>query len=84
MSVAGALLTFSFALLEVSDSLILAQLPRDFPITKMINTLGNDMSTPTSVRNACALGVLAMIFMTLMIGTAMKLMGKKMGAVFRA
>jgi iron(III) transport system permease protein len=82
--IAGGLLTFSFAMMEVSDSLILAQLPQHFPITKMINTLGNDMSSPTSVRNACALGVLAMLFMSATIAAAALLMGKKLGAVFRA
>lgn len=82
--IAGGLLTFSFAMLEVSDSLILAQLPKHFPITKMINVLGTDMGGPANVRNACALGVLAMGFMTTMIVGARVLMGKKMGAVFRA
>ncbi|HEY5778538.1 MAG TPA: hypothetical protein VIT00_07345, partial [Terrimicrobiaceae bacterium] len=33
---AGALLAFSFAMLEVSDSLILAQRQQDYPITKAI------------------------------------------------
>ena len=36
------------------------------------------------VRNACALGVLAMLFMTATISAASALMGKKLGAVFRA
>jgi iron(III) transport system permease protein len=82
--IAGGLLTFSFAMMEVSDSLILAQYPKHFPITKMIYTLGNDMGGPANVRNACALGVLAMLFMTAMIVGARMLMGKKMGALFRA
>ncbi len=82
--IAGALLTFSFAMLEVSDSLILAQLQQHYPITKMINVLGTDMSGPANTRNACALGVLAMGFMTVMIVGAGTLMGKKLGAVFRA
>jgi iron(III) transport system permease protein len=82
--IAGALLTFSFSMLEVSDSLILAQLPKHFPITKMIYTLGSDMGGPANVRNACALGVLAMLFMTAMIVSARMLMGKRMGAIFRA
>jgi iron(III) transport system permease protein len=82
--IAGGLLTFSFAMMEVSDSLILAQLPKHYPITKMINVLGNDMGGPANVRNACALGVLAMLFMTAMIVGARMLMGKKMGAIFRA
>jgi len=68
----------------VSDSLILAQLPKHFPITKMINVLGTDMGGPANVRNACALGVLAMLFLMVAITGARLLMGKKMGAVFRA
>jgi len=36
---AGALLAFSFAMLEVSDSLILAQRQQDYPITKAIYEL---------------------------------------------
>ena len=37
--VAGALLAFSFSMLEVSDSLILAQREVDYPITKAIYVL---------------------------------------------
>ena len=48
--VAGALLAFSFAMLEVSDSLILAQKQQDYPITKAIyelyQLLGEDASSP--------------------------------------
>ena len=82
--IAGALLTFSFAMLEVSDSLMLAQLQRSFPITKMIYQLANDTSGPENVRNACALGVLAMGLLIVTIVTAGTVMGKKLGAVFRA
>jgi iron(III) transport system permease protein len=82
--VAGSLLTFSFAMLEVSDSMILAQLQKFYPITKMIYSLGTDMSGAANVRNACALGVVAMGFMAVTLGVAASLMGKKLGAVFRA
>ena len=82
--VAGSLLTFSFAMLEVSDSMILAQLQKFYPITKMIYVLGTDMSGAANVRNACALGVIAMGFMTATLIAAAMLMGKKLGAVFRA
>jgi iron(III) transport system permease protein len=82
--VAGSLLTFSFAMLEVSDSMILAQLQKFYPITKMIYALGTDMSGAANVRNACALGVVAMGFMTCTLIAAAMLMGKKLGAVFRA
>jgi iron(III) transport system permease protein len=82
--IAGALLTFSFSALEVSDSLILAKYPQHFPITKMIYALANDTSGPDNVRNACALGVLAMGLLVVTIVSASLLMGKKLGAVFRA
>jgi len=82
--IAGGLLTFSFAIMEVSDSLILAQLPKHYPITKMINVLGTDTAGPANVRNACALGVLAMVFMGVTILAAGQLLGKKLGALFRA
>ncbi len=82
--IAGSLLTFSFAMLEVSDSLILAKYQQHFPITKMIYVLGNDTSGPENVRNACALGVFAMGLLVATIVTASLLMGKKLGAVFRA
>ncbi len=82
--IAGGILTFSFSMLEVSDSLMLAPIKEGFPITKMIFQLASDTSGAENVRNACALGVLAMV---LLIGTmvgASLLMGKRLGAVFRA
>jgi len=82
--IAGSLLTFAFAMLEVSDSLILAQYPQHYPITKMIYALATDTSGPENVRNACALGVFAMGLLTVTILSASLLMGKKLGAVFRA
>ncbi len=82
--IAGGLLTFAFAMLEVSDSLILAQYPQHYPITKMIYALATDTSGPENVRNACALGVFAMGLLVVTIVSASVLMGKKLGAVFRA
>jgi iron(III) transport system permease protein len=82
--IAGAILTFSFAMLEVSDSLILAQMQQHYPITKMILNLGTDMAGPANIRNACSLGVVTMGVMAVLIVGAKKLMGDKLGAVFRA
>jgi len=81
--IAGSILTFSFSMLEVSDSLILAQYPQHFPITKMIYVLGSDTSGPTNVRDACALGVMAMGLLIVTMVAAGMLMGKKLGAIFR-
>lgn len=78
---AGALLTFSFAMLEVSDSLMLAQKAEDYPITKAIFHLFQLLGEGRYV--ASSLGVWAMAFLTLtMLGTS-ALLGKRMGAIFR-
>jgi iron(III) transport system permease protein len=79
--IAGALLAFSFAMLEVSDSLILAQKQQDFPITKAIYELFQMIGDGRYI--AAALGVWAMIFLGLTIALASKAVGKKLGALFR-
>lgn len=78
---AGGLLAFSFAMLEVSDSLILAQKQHDFPITKAIYELF--MLIGDGKFLAAALGVWAMAFLGLTIAVASKVLGKKLGALFR-
>jgi iron(III) transport system permease protein len=82
--IAGALLTFSFSMLEVSDSIILAKYPQHFPITKMVYMLASDTSGPDNVRNACALGVIAMALLIVTIVSAGMVMGKRLGSLFRA
>jgi iron(III) transport system permease protein len=79
--VAGALMAFAFAMLEVSDSLILAQTSRFFPITKAIWELSQRLGDGLYI--ASALGVWAMVLLTLTILSANALLGKKMGAIFR-
>jgi iron(III) transport system permease protein len=78
---AGGLLAFSFAMLEVSDSLILAQKQQDFPITKAIYELYQLLGEGRFV--ASALGVWAMAFLAVTIIGASLLLGKKLGALFR-
>jgi len=79
---AGAILAFSFSMLEVSDSLILAQRERDFPITKAIWSLYDRLGDGDGI--ASAMGVWAMALLaTTLLGTS-ALIGKKMGALFRA
>ncbi|MEI8292896.1 MAG: iron ABC transporter permease [bacterium] len=79
---AGGLLAFSFAMLEVSDSLVLAQKQQDFPITKAIYELYQLLGEGRFV--ASALGVWAMAFLAVtIIGTSL-ILGKKLGAIFRA
>jgi iron(III) transport system permease protein len=80
--IAGALLAFAFALLEVSDSLILAQKSAYFPITRAILELSQRLGDGLYI--AAALGVWAMLLLTLMLLAANSLMGRRMGAMFRS
>jgi len=80
--IAGTILTFSFAMLEVSDGLILAMKEQFFPITKMIYQLVGRID-PNAPSVACALGVIGMIILTASLLVAGKILGKKMGQLFR-
>ena len=80
--IAGSLLAFSFAMLEVSDSMILAQQVAHFPITKAIYTQASTLGSGPAL--AAALGVWSMVFLTLTILGAGAVLGKKLGALFRA
>ncbi|MFK7912150.1 MAG: ABC transporter permease [Akkermansiaceae bacterium] len=79
--VAGGILAFAFAMLEVSDSLILAQQAEHYPITKaiysLLSTLGNGHEL------ASALGVWAMVFLGISIMGAFVILGKRGGSIFR-
>jgi iron(III) transport system permease protein len=81
--IAGTVLTFSFAMLEVSDGLILAMKESYFPITKMIYQLMGRID-PNAPSVACALGVIGMLILTISLMLAGRLLGKKMGQLFRA
>ena len=78
---AGALLAFSQSMLEVSDSLILAQKSHFYPITKAIYELMQFLGDGRYI--ASALGVWAMAFLAVTILGASSLLGKKLGAIFR-
>jgi len=79
--IVGGLLAFSCAMLEVSDSLILAEQQQYFPITKAIYTLVTSLGNGPHL--ASALGVWAMAFLTITIVGAGVILGKKLGALFR-
>lgn len=79
--IAGLLLAFAFSMLEVSDSLMLAQQAQFYPITKTIYELFQLLGNGRYL--ASALGVWAMIFLTVTITGVSLLLGKKMGAIFR-
>jgi iron(III) transport system permease protein len=80
--IAGVLLAFSFSMLEVSDSLILAQKIEYYPITKTIFELFQLIGVGRHL--ASALGLWAMGFLTVTIVGSSLLLGKKLGALFRA
>ncbi len=78
---AGALMTFSFSMLEVSDSLILAQ-QRDFwPITRVIYDLVNVLGSGPAI--ACAFATWAMLFLAATLGAAAVFLGKNPTTLFR-
>ena len=79
--VAGGLLAFAFAMLEVSDSLVLAQQQEHFAITPAIYDLFGALGSGEGM--ASALGVWSMIFLALTIIGASVVLGKKLGALFR-
>lgn len=80
--IAGVLLTFAFSMLEVSDSLMLAQKMTYYPITKTIFELFQLAGIGRYL--ASALGVWAMLFLTVTLVGSSLLLGKKLGALFRA
>ena len=79
---AGGILCFSFSMLEVSDSLILAQSENFYPITKAIYALLESLENGLNI--ASALGVWAMSLLGAGILLATALMGKRIGQMFRA
>jgi iron(III) transport system permease protein len=79
--VAAALLAFSFAVLEVSDSLILAYWPEDYPVTKAIWELSFRLQHGEAI--ASALGVWGMLLLAGTIFLASRILGKRLGALFR-
>jgi len=80
--IASGLLAFSYAMLEVSDSLVLAQLREHYPITKEIYTQAYSANAD-AVNIAAALGVLGMLVLGGSLATAAILLGRRLGAIFR-
>ena len=82
--IAAAVLTFSFAVLEVSDSLILAQTAEYYPVTKQIYRLAVSTGSPDAVNQAAAMGIYGMGLLGATMGIASLLLGKRLGMIFRA
>jgi len=79
--IAGGLLAFSFAMLAVSEPLVMAQSPQDFPITSAIYAFLTRMGDGPHI--ASAMGVWGMALLTVTLVGASVLLGKKLGSIFR-
>ena len=80
--VAGAVLCFSFAMLEVSDSLILALKQQNYPITKAIYALLRRIADGPYI--ASAMGMLGLVLLAVSLFVASRFFGRRMGELFRA
>ena len=80
--IAGGLLCFAYAMLDVSDSLILAMKDRFYPLTKSIYALFLEQGS--GELTASALGMVGMLILTVCILGASLILGKKMGELFRS
>lgn len=80
--IAGGLLCFSYAMLDVSDSLILAMKEQFYPLTKAIYALFLEHGRGELL--ASALGMIGMLILVACIMGASLLLGKKMGELFRS
>jgi iron(III) transport system permease protein len=80
--IAGSLLCFAYAMLDVSDSLILAMKDRFYPLTKAIYALFLEQGRGELI--ASALGVIGMVILSACLLGASRVLGKKMGELFRS
>jgi iron(III) transport system permease protein len=80
--IAGAVLSFSFAMLEVSDSLILASKEPYYPITKAIYALLGRIADGPYI--ASAMGMLGLLLLAGSLFIAGRFFGRRMGELFRA
>ena len=79
---AGAVLTFSASMLEVSDSMVLAQVREYWPITRVIFDLLNNLGNGPAL--ACAFAAWAMLFLIACLVAASTLLGRGLGSLFRS
>ncbi len=78
--IAGSVLCFAFAMLEVSDSIILAMEDKFSPIAKALYTLS---LRPDGAPLACALSVIVMLVLLLLVWIGGKLANRDLGEFFR-
>jgi iron(III) transport system permease protein len=79
--VAGGVFAFALSMLEVSDSLILAQRQTTYPVTKAIYELSQMLGEGRWL--AAALGAWAMIFLGAAVAFTRSALGRRFGGLFR-
>lgn len=79
--VAGGILCFSFAMLEVSDSLILALKDEYYPITKAIYSLLSRIADGPYI--ASAMGIFGMLLLMVSLFLSGRFLGRRLGELFR-
>lgn len=79
---AGAILAFSFSMLEVADSLILAERRETWPITKVMFGLTDILGNGPAI--ACAFATWAMLFLAAAFAAATAISGRGIGSSMRA
>jgi iron(III) transport system permease protein len=78
----AAILAFAFSMLEVSDSLILAMEDKFYPMTKAIYMLMGRLEDGGMI--ASAMGVLGVALLACALAFAQRLLGRRMGDLFRS
>ncbi len=79
---AGAILAFSFSMMEVADSLILAERREHWPITKVMFGLTDILGSGPAI--ACAFATWAMLFLAAAFAAAQALTGRGVSSSMRA
>lgn len=79
--IAGGLLVFNRAMLEVSDGLVLAFDANTYPMTKAIYTVS--ANPESGLETASALGTWGMLILIITTAGASLALGKRLGALFR-
>jgi iron(III) transport system permease protein len=79
---AGALLSFSFAVFEVGSTIVLAFREDQYPIAKAIYLLSMRLTDGPNI--ASAMGILGMLLLGASLLTAGAVLGQRMGELFRS
>ena len=80
--IAGAVLTFVFSMFEVSQSVMLAQEPAYYPISRMLYKIAGEQEGGEQL--ASAVGVLGMFVLAGGLFVSGRFLGRRMGEIFRA